>query len=137
MRDDKAQMMVLEAIFFAITVVIALILVQLIGYYGVLLAVLLSLFSASVLMVYLFHRSTGYSFVAYFRSIPVKLLTISCVLAGSLLIFAQNSTNLNTLGAAGFCLLFYMGSIMVLLTEEEKLLFLKIKSTVFHLARTT
>ena len=112
-------------------VVIALIFVQIMGYYGVLLAVMLSLLSASILMIYLFHRATGYSFLKYIRAWPLKMLSISCLLAGSLFVISRNVNNWSTFGFAAAFSLFYILTLMWLLKEDCKKLFNKLKSAIF------
>jgi O-antigen/teichoic acid export membrane protein len=111
-------------------VVIALIFVQIMGYYGVLLAVMLTLLSASILMIYLFHRATDYSFLEYIRAWPLKMLSISCVLAGCLFVISKNVNNRSTFGFAAAFSIFYVLTLIWLLKEDDKKLFNKLKSAI-------
>ena len=114
-----------------VNIVTALILVRIIGYYGVLLAVLLSLFLSSILMMYLFHRATGYSFLKYIQSLPWKLLAIVSGLTGSIWLISLEITNWR-----GFFVIviafsiFYIVALILLLKEGEKELIKKIKFSV-------
>jgi len=112
-------------------IVIALILVRLIGYYGVLLAVLLSLFSSSILMIYLFHSATGYSFLKYIQSLPWKLLTIVSVLTGSTWLISLKITNWRSFFVIVIAFsISHLVALIVLLKEDEKELIKKLKIAV-------
>jgi len=111
-------------------IVIAIILVQIMGYYGVLFAVMISLFLSSILMIYLFHRATGYSFLEYIRSWPLKILSISCVLAGGLFIISKHVNYWSTFWFAAAFSIFYVLTLIWLLKEDDKELFNKLKSAI-------
>ena len=112
-------------------IVIALILVRLIGYYGVLLAVLLSLFSSSILMIYLFHRATGYSFLKYIQCLPWKLLTIVSVLTGITWLISAKITNWRSFFVIVIAFsISHLVALIVLLKEDEKELIKKLKCAV-------
>jgi len=112
-------------------IVIAFILVRLIGYYGVLLAVLFSLFSSSILMIYLFHRATGYSFLKYIQSLPWKLLIIVSVLTGSIWLILMKITNLKSLLATVIAFsISYLVAFIVLLKDDERQLIKNLKIAV-------
>jgi O-antigen/teichoic acid export membrane protein len=116
-------------------VAIAIVLVRLIGYYGVLLAVLLSLFSASILMMYLFHRATGYSFLGYIQSLPLKPLTIGCGFVGGLWLISKHINNWGILSLFGVSMVFfvlYIVAISGLLKADEKKLFSKLKVAILN-----
>jgi hypothetical protein len=114
-----------------VNIVAALILVRIIGYYGVLVAVLLSLFLSSISMIYLFHKATGYSFLKYIQSLPWKLLAIVSGLTGSIWLISLKITNWR--GFFGIVIAFsilHIVALIVLLKEDEKELIKKIKFSV-------
>ena len=113
-------------------VVIAFSLVRIFGYYGVLLAVLVSLFSSSILMIYLFHRTTGYSLKKYIQALPWKILTIVSVLIGGTWQISLKITNWNSFSMTViFFSVCFLAALIVLLKEDEKELIKKLKFVFF------
>jgi len=106
--------------------------VRLYGYFGVLLAVLVSLFLSSILMIYLFHRTTGYSLMMYIQSLPGKLLAIVFVLTGSTWIISLRINDWMSffMTVISFFVLLFV-AIFMLLKEDEKELIKRIKLAFF------
>lgn len=113
-------------------IILALILVPLFGYFGVLLAVLVSLFLSSILMIYLFHRTTRYSLIKYIQSLPWKLLAIVSVLTGCTWIISLRINDwMSFFMTVMSFFVFLLVAILMLLKEDEKELIKRIKLAFF------
>jgi O-antigen/teichoic acid export membrane protein len=121
-----------------VNIVLAVILARLIGFYGVLLAVLLSLLSSSVLMIYLFHRTTGYSLLKYIQSLPLKLLATVSVLSAGIWMISLKITNWgNLLIIVAIFFFLHIIAVLMLLDDNEKEFIKKIKISFLSSANTT
>ena len=114
-------------------IMLAFILVRLFGYLGVLVAVLVSLFLSSVLMIYLFHRTTRYSLLKYFQSLPWKLLAIVSVLTGSTWIISSDINDWMSffMTVISFFIILFV-AIFMMLKDDEKELIKRIKLAFFQ-----
>lgn len=125
-----------------INVVISIILVQLIGYYGVLLGILLSIFVASFLMIYLFHKETGYSFLRYIQYLPLKSIVIGSGMIGGLWLINTHVETWSILLiffiAMAFSIVYF---VLLVITksfiDDDKRLFGKLKMAILNTKHAT
>lgn len=120
-----------------INVVISIILVQLIGYYGVLLGILLSTFAASVLMIYLFHKETGYSFLQFIQYLPLKSVVIGGGMIGGLWLINTHVESWSLLLIFLIAMAFSVVYVVLLvitksLIDDDKKLFGKLKMAILN-----
>jgi len=116
-------------------IVLAIILGHVIGYYGVLSAVVISLAFASLIMMYLFHRETGFSVIAYIQSLPLHMMAIGGIFLVGLRIIAHNIIHWEMSNFLGIVLgssIAYLVITFWLLDKDDRALFKRITFAVLR-----
>jgi O-antigen/teichoic acid export membrane protein len=111
-------------------IIIAILLVRLIGFHGVLVSLLSSVLLAAIATIYLFHRATGFHFSTYIRSLPLRTIVTWCAVTAVLLFFvsAAEYHGLTTLLLVGIgFLIFYVSVISMHMKKDGINMITKLK----------